>query len=374
MLPPPPAIGKRTVDLRRRWWLGGALLALALTARVVVFELGSDRLNNDEQAYLDLATEIAAGRGLARQGQPETHILPLFPLLHAVPVALGAPPQIAGRAIALLSSAAAAPLALWLAWPLLGRRWSLLAGIAVALHPRLLVTAERLQPEALAALGLLAVAGLLVRARPDRALPAAALCYLSRPEGLFLLPAIWIAALAAGRARWRGLLLPTALACLLIAPYLIHLRIATGGWTPIGKASWIYTLGVLEARTPGAAISHQQLERAAVEIGSPWRHLRQRPGEVVTGYLVRLRLALSYLLEGVYWPLALLAAVGLAAVERRRALLVPLSLIAIIPLAFVNARHLLPYLPLVLVLATVGAQAVWLAICRGWWRWRSTIR
>ena len=138
----------RSVEARdgsagQRRGLALALFAVAMVARIAVFGAGGDHPNNDELGYTELAVEIAAGRGFERRGIPESHISPLFPLLHALPIALGAEPAAAGRALGLLTSAAAAPLAAWAFWSLLGGRSAALGGLLVALHPRLLVTAER---------------------------------------------------------------------------------------------------------------------------------------------------------------------------------------------------------------------------------------
>ncbi len=164
-----------------------------MVARIAVFGAGGDHPSNDELGYTELAVEIAAGRGFERRGVPESHISPLFPLLHALPIALGAEPAAAGRAVGLLTSAAAAPLAVWAFWPLLGGRAAALGGLLVALHPRLLVTAERIQPEALSALCLLLVAALWARGRHGASVLAAALGYLARPECIVLVPLVWLA-------------------------------------------------------------------------------------------------------------------------------------------------------------------------------------
>ena len=71
-------------------------------------------------------------------------------------------------------------------------RWLAAGGLLVALHPRLLVTAERMQPEALAALFLLLFCGWWWRDRPWGVAVAAAWAYLARPEAAALLVLVWI--------------------------------------------------------------------------------------------------------------------------------------------------------------------------------------
>jgi hypothetical protein len=338
------------------------LFVVALAVRVGAYALGSDRPNGDEIAYQELAEEIAAGGGLARGGVAETHIAPLLPLLHAVPIALGAEPQAAGRSLALLISSLAAPLVAWALAPLLAPRWLLAAAGAVALHPRLLLTAERMQPEALSALLLLLFAGWWVRDCPWGVAVASALAYLARPEAVLLLPLAWVVVLVANRPSWRRWLAPSALALLMVSPYLAHLRSATGQWTVTGKASWVYAMGVAEARQGDEPVPFEELRRLESELVSPWAHARQHPWAAASGYLGRLGRALGYLGSALWWPLLALAVVGVVDLWRAGAavggVLLPLSLVLALPVGVVFARHLLPYLPLLLGVAARGGGAI----------------
>jgi hypothetical protein len=343
----------------RRLGLALALFAVALAARVAVFGVGGDHPNNDELGYTELAVEIAAGRGFERRGIPETHISPLFPALHALPLALGASPVAAGRALGLLTSAAAAPLAAWAFWGLVGGRAAALGGLFIALHPRLLVTAERIQPEALAALCLLLFAALWARGRPGVAIVAAALGYLTRPECVVLVPLVWIVASVGDRAAWRRLWVPTLASVLLVAPYLGHLRTATGGWTLMGKTDWVYAMGVAQTRMTEEALPLEVLTATREEVGSPLEHLVDSPGEAVGGYVKRALMAARQLARAASWTLLALAVLGLVVLRRRErslgAGLLPLAPLVAVPIVAVAARHVLPYVPVVAVLAACGA-------------------
>lgn len=348
--------------------------------RAVVFALGSDVPTFDERAYTELATQLATGEGFERGGRPETHILPLFPLLHALPIAIGLDPHLAGRWTGLVTSAAAVPAAMWAIAPLVGRRLALAAGLLVLVHPRLLVTAERIQPEALGAVWLLLFAGCWGRAvlagtgsrRRSRAVGwaagvgvATAAAYLTRPEGILLLLWLWVVVAVHDRRRWRRWLAATAVAVLLSAPYLAYLHRVTGSWTITGKSDWVYRLGVIEAESGNRPIEIEALDDPSYQVGSALGHWRDEPRAAAAGYLRRLGFAARYLGEAVWWPLLIAIGAAAAIAARRPALagwLAAAGLLLVIPLGVVHARHVLPYLPLLLAST---------AFLPRWWRERA---
>jgi 4-amino-4-deoxy-L-arabinose transferase-like glycosyltransferase len=344
---------------RRVAFLAGLLL-LALAARIAVFELGQDRPNPDERAYVDLAVEWAATGELARDGVPETHIAPLFPALHAVALRLGAPPHDSARFLALLLSALAAPVAVWAAAPLLGWRAASLAGLLVALHPRLLKTAEWIQPEHLTAVLWLVFGGALWRRQWWLAGAALGLAYLSRPEAALLLPIWWLYEMLVERREWRRMVGASLLALGLAFPYLLHLRSAVGSWVLTGKTEWVYQLGQVETVGGRQPVAHDEYRRIVGATPGPLEHLRRAPGEFVGGYLHRLLYAADYLKDALGWPLFVLAWLGVGdALWRHRdaaRLFLPLALLACVPIVVVHARHVLPYVPLLLLAAVESVR------------------
>ena len=82
-----------------------------------------------------------------------------------------------------------------------------------------------------------------------------------------LVPLMWLALSVRDRAAWRRLWLPTLVAVLLVSPYLVHLRAATGGWTLMGKTRWVYAMGVAQARAPEDPIPLEALEATLAEVG-----------------------------------------------------------------------------------------------------------
>jgi 4-amino-4-deoxy-L-arabinose transferase-like glycosyltransferase len=336
------------------------LFAVALGARIAVFELGRDRPNQDERAYVELAVEWATTGELARRGVPETHIGPLFPALHGVALLSGAPPHGSARYLALLLSALAAPAALWAARPLLGGHAALAAGLLVAFQPRLLKTAEWIQPEHLTAVLWLVFGGALLRRRRLLAAAALGLAYLSRPEAALLLPIWWLFELVVEPRAWRRMLVASILSLAIAAPYVLHLRSALGAWALTGKTEWVYQLGWVEVEGDRQPVAHQDYRRIVDATPGPTEHLRRSPGRFAAGYARRLVYAGDYLKEALSWPLFVLGWLGLGAAlwrDRERArFFLPLALLVCVPVVVVHARHVLPYVPLLLVAAVAAAQ------------------
>ncbi len=300
---------------------------------------------------------------MQRRTVPETHIAPLFPALQAVAIKMGAPPHDAGRWTGLVTSALAVPIAIWALLPLVGRRWALVAGALILVHPRLLVTAERIQPEALAATCLLLFAGCWAREWRLGVAVAAAGAYLTRPEGFFLMPSLWAVVWRTDSRAWRRWLGATAFALLLAAPYLIYLRRTTGEWTLTGKVEWAYSLGRAESAIGNRPIDRIDLDASEYRVGTPLEHLIAEPREAIGDYLRRLGYALGYLGKALSWPLFAVSLVGLwlaaRSAPRAAGWWPPLALIFVIPVAVVHYRHVLPYLPLLLASAVCAVAWSW---------------
>ncbi|MCZ6508328.1 MAG: hypothetical protein O7A04_09825 [Acidobacteria bacterium] len=346
----------------RRWaLLLLGIFALALLARVTVFELGQDRPNGDEQAYIELAETWAGSGGFARRGRPETHIAPFFPALHAVAIRLGAPPRWSGRYLALLLSALVVPAAMWASRPILGRPAAVAAGLLIALHPRLLKTAEWIQPEHLTAALWLVFGGALWRRQRLLAGAALGLAYLSRPEAALVLPLWWCYELAVDWRAWRRMLAASAVVLTLALPYLLHLRSSVGEWVLTGKTEWVYQLAQLEVRSDRQPVSREESRRLIADQPTLSAQMRHEPARKAAGYGERLLYAFDYLQDALGWPLFLLGWLGVGGQlwrQRETArLFLPLTLLLCIPVVVVHARHVLPYAPMLLVAAVAAGQS-----------------
>lgn len=236
-------------------WLLAALLVGAIVR--VLLAVGDDVITNDATAYLRSGTSVWEGHGFRREGHPELHFPPAYPVLLGGAAELLDDPQQAMVLVTLLSS-----IAILIPLASLGRRlggdraglaavWvgALVPGLtdvpvssgsgnevvfllAVLLSLRLaLVAHDRTgAPRQLAALG----AGLL-----------AGLAYLTRPEGLLyavVAAAVLIGPLVLRRAcDWRPRLAATAVLCLGLAvavvPYASYLHHNTGKWELTAKAN-----------------------------------------------------------------------------------------------------------------------------------------
>jgi 4-amino-4-deoxy-L-arabinose transferase-like glycosyltransferase len=366
-LPADPESARRTVSpgdwLNRHWALVlGGLFALALLGRITVFELGEDRPNPDQQAYITLADSWAQSGDFARRGRPETDIAPLFPALHAVAIRLGASPQWSGRYLALLLSALVVPVAMWASRPILGQHAAVAAGLLIALHPRLLKTAEWIQPEHLTAALWLAFGGALWRRQRLLAGAALGLAYLSRPEAALVLPLWWLYELVVERRAWRHMLAATAVVLALALPYLLHLRSSVGEWVLTGKTEWVYKLAQLEVREGGQPASREELRRVLDDLPTLSMQMRHEPAAFLAGYGKRLLYAFDYLKDALGWPLFLLGWLGVGGTLWRDGetarLFLPLVLLLCIPVVVVHSRHVLPYVPMLLVAAVAAAQSV----------------
>jgi hypothetical protein len=288
----------------------------------------------DGTQYLDQAWQIAF------TGQvPYSCFPPGWPALVAVPLRF----RDAGDPHALLASAQLLNVLLgvlltWLTWRLLRPRLGFgpaLAGAAVvAFLPQLVILAKSDLSDLAYACGLLGGWLLLERRRDLPAGLVLGFTYLVRPESA-------LASLALIAWRWRGdRRLPWRLAlghAVFVLPYLAFLKVAGGGWDVSSKT---------------VALSQT---------------LEAYPGTAYLGVIARNLGLLAPLLTGqLGLPLALLAAYGTARHRGAWAwLLAPLLSVPLVINPMV-VRFWLPYLPLLLLGAGLGARSlVKLAVARG---------
>jgi len=280
---------------------------------------------------------------------------------------LGAPAQSGGRYLALVLSALVVPAAAWATWPVVGPAASLWAGLLIALHPRLLRTAEWIQPEHLTALLWLVFGGLLWRGRRRSAAALLAFAYLARPEALVLLPIWWLYEMTRERQTWRQMIAATTVTVALILPYLILLRTTSGEWMVSGKSEWAYQQAQVQVTSDRQPVSRQELNRMSADSRSLVEHLSSDPIGFLRGYGRRWVYLLDHLRNALGWPLLVLGLVGagvhLRAKPYAARFYLPLLLLPCIPIVVVHARHVLPYLPTLLVAAVAAVHcAIRLAV------------
>jgi len=284
-------------------------------------------------------------------------VAPLYPAMVALLEGSGLPLVLAGQGLAMVC-VALIPALLWCLARGAGasRAVSLLAALAALALPDVARWAQQLQPDALAALLLLAAAGLLQRAwagSKPAAWAAAVLVGLAplvRMHGLALVPvALLVLVLRGqGRQRWGPPLL--LLAVWWCGPLLVGML---PGPHPLA-APWFdrpaSAVSVLQARDTQLVSYMPRLEGAHQQAYAQLLHEGDRMGQLVWHALRSLRLA---------WDLwALLALAGAAALlARRRALLAlaaPLLCAAPALVVFSERRHVALLVPVALLVLAVA--------------------
>ena len=355
--------------LDRRTSLGLALLGLGVhvALRIVAGLWGA--MGTDAALWGLTAMDL-------RVGAPPL-VPPGYPALVAVGTLLGALPVTAGWCIS-LTCAALLPAAGFLAARAAGadRRAATVGAIAILALPDAGLWAQQVQPDALAALGLVGLAGALTAAARGSARWA------------------WVAAVVAGLlplVREHGT--PAAALAILV---LLWLR----AWGPVGAAVaawWLgpVVVGVLPGAHPGdvpwAARSAGAIAALTTTDPSDVPYVRELHHEARTRYLAlvmdgdtvgRIRWHLFRSLGQAWdgWLLVLAAGIGAATARRRETLPVIALLLAALPalLIWSQRRHVLLLAPVAIVglvvlargrRATLGLAA--LALC-GAARWPGT--
>jgi 4-amino-4-deoxy-L-arabinose transferase-like glycosyltransferase len=393
------------VTTRLAWLLPAALSAGLLFRRPVVPVITMDGVT-----YLQIARNVLGGQGLGWQA------LWAAPL-HSLLIALAA--RLTGTRDLAVAAGLVAPLmgfglvlsAYFLARELFDRRAAVVAACLVALSPHLLNISRSDEGEITYAFFLTLALGLFVRAARTRSLPWAilsggsfAFAYLARSEGfLVTLLVLGSATLLAGRRYPRAAALRLALAAiiafvLVASPYLLFLRQNYGAWVVSPKAAYvmIWMKSRVYHDNDKGEMGNEELWGLSPEgrlrwqeprgVGDLVRYLASHPGKSLRVYLANLseeipgRIPNNSGMERypqvypVYLALAALMAAWLSWGEeggvKKRIALAPFAILFVLPV-FTGGwwKYLVPYLPLLLVLAARGLCAIPGAIARFFPSW-----
>ena len=247
-------IGTETTKSRREWIIVGLLLLLALGVRLAIARM-DHVLQGDEGAYLWLGKTLMTGGGYAFFGRPEMHYTPFYPIVSGLIWLLTRNLETATKVCFVLFGALTLIPVYLLSRKIYGRLEAISTVALLAVLPVLtsFVFYQGSMTEPLYFLVVFcgAYAGLIaLRANrwPAYAIAGAffSLAYLTRPEGLVYMAAVWAFLLLArlfDRSSWRwktaGNLALMAVTFLAVAtPYLIYLHDEIGHWTFSGK-TWI---------------------------------------------------------------------------------------------------------------------------------------
>jgi 4-amino-4-deoxy-L-arabinose transferase-like glycosyltransferase len=391
-------------------WLP-ALVLVAVAARVAAaIAVGNGFHFSDEATYVDTARRVLDGAGFAADYKQT----PGYPVLLLV-LSAGLPTTVLGLRLAQgVVTGLGTVLVFALGERLVGRGPAVAASAIYALDPLLVVTAGLLYPETTAAVVMVAMILVAWQAGRD-SLAASALVgvllgilALLRPVALVLVPVVaaWIA-LSAEVPRRRavahlGLVLVAAL--LVLSPwtyrnYRLHGQIApiaTAGThtAPVPRESvaqegltvsmlrkaWTDPMG-LTARTGRQFVQFWELAPSRLTTDDPERRARlhRRDPRLSTGSLtpIGLRNLVSTIASAVEFGLALVGFVFLWRTRRRTAILLGAVTIAFAlgyALFVAKLRYRIPVLPLVFLLAGLGAWKLAGAIAEYFPRRASTAR
>jgi len=216
-----PRVQRRPSLTRRQLCL---VFAAALTVRVVyvLLALRSYSFHADDGHYSEIASNVAAGRGVS-SAFPYLWVHhtafrpPLYPLLLGAAYAVFGVHIGVAQGLNILLGSLVVVLAALVAGRLAGRRAALVAALVAALHPALLANDGVVLTEPLALLLMLLAVWLLLTHRALLAGLALGLLVLTRPSAQLLVPTL--AVLLVLQARWRQALAVVAMAGLVVAPW-----------------------------------------------------------------------------------------------------------------------------------------------------------
>lgn len=342
--------GARAPQSRTRalpeWAAPAAAVALSAIARLWVVGF-QPHVTVDGTEYIVVAESLLAGR-------PQPSIFPPgYPLLIALPLALG----IERVNAAVLVSLVAGALLAWPVWSLarsfLGRLPAFVAALVVALHPELMRFSALSMSESTYLLALFGALAWAARGQARTAGIALGVAFAIRPEAL--VPAGALLAVAAGRAardpaqraRLAGLVLGFALVAL---PTTMYFRATLGTWTLTPK------LGAVRAPTTDWRLDEPRGTADSAATSDAARGWIERTPEALAHYPANARAHGRSLLH--LWPLPWLVLAVAGLVRRRGIEAVPLLHLLALPALGLSEqpRFVLPAIPSLAVLAAAGAS------------------
>lgn len=384
--------GGDELETGKGFWTAGRILALLVTAAVVVrvlVTLTRDMVQYDETAYLRMAENLAAGRGLLDiSGLTTTHFTPLLPMLIAGLAVIVRNYVLAGYIVAIIFSSLILIPTFLLGRELFDERVGLYAAALMIAAPIFITTSEFIYSEVVYIFFLLMGAffgwHMLRRGRLQSGMATGlslGLAYLANPEALFYVVVLLVlAAVIAVRKRGRAKLLTSAAlfgaAFLVFAlPYIFFLHAELGRWTYTGKSTAGPIYGVTHNISSSDTLeSEKQLLALTGEDGEPLIFTLERTKINPVSFIVQHpKLATRTFLKETYrfysevlpavFPLWLLPMLGLGLFargwNRPRAVAVGfmalLTTPALLFLAmYAHPRYFMPFVPLAMIVTGSG--------------------
>lgn len=201
-----------------------AILGLALVARISYWVLATPNYapQSDAAQYDEMARHFADGKGFALQFpqlavHPTAFRPPLYPALLGTAYRVFGQHVVVGRIVNLLLGLAVVALTMVFAQRIAGARAAVVAGVLVSLYPVLVVNDITLLTEPLSLCLLLVLLIALSGRRLIWGGVACGLLILARPsaQGLLLVIAAWLL----WRYGWKRMLVPLAVAALVVTPW-----------------------------------------------------------------------------------------------------------------------------------------------------------